>query len=181
MKTLHQFLLGAGLLVAGPVAWAQGRADYVGTWLNTASYTQAVAKLEINDADRWAPSLVAWEGLPANAARRELGYLWSRPAPDGTVTRMVARLKTADVAEMYCLDLQPDGALWVLRHVGRAGQTLRCDTMRFERCRRPAAVGKRGDRLATGCPPAPAEVALHFAPTDPPSRAEPALLALRIR
>lgn len=171
MKPLHQLLLGAGLFVPGPAAEGQHRADYTGTWLNTAPYPQTVAKLEISTADRWAPSLTAWEGLPANATRRSLGYLWSRPAPDGTATRLGLRRVTADVAETYLLDLQPDGSLWVLRHVAQAGRMVRCDTLRFER---------RQGRRARRVPDAP-EVALHFTPAAPVRAVEPARLALRRR
>lgn len=170
MKPLHQLLLGAGLLVPGPVAEGQHRADYAGTWLNTAAYTQSVSRLDVRDTEAWAPRLEAWEGLPASPARRGLGYLWSRPAPDGTVARQVARLHTADVAEMYVLDLRPDGSLWVLRHVSVAGTTVRCDTMRFER--------RQGRHAARPLPDSP-EVVLHFTPAGPVPTAEPTLLALR--
>lgn len=176
MNSLHQLLLGAGLLVASPNAEGQLRTDYTGTWLNTAPYTHAVAKLEVSRADRWAPSLTAWEGLPASPTRRPMGYLWSRPSADGTVNRLGLRRVTADVAETYLLDLQPDGSLWVLHHVAQAGRAVRCDTMRFER-RHARSVGRhRAHR-----PVSPPEVALHFAPSAPMPTEVPTLLALRLR
>lgn len=177
MKTLHQLLLGAGLLVTSPAAEAQRRADYAGTWLNTASYTQSVSRLDVHDTEDWAPRLETWEGVPASAIRRGLGYLKSQPAPDGTVARMVVRLKTADVTEMYVLDLQPNGTLWVLRHASQGSTAVRCDTMRFERLRNPGAVGKRSGRRTAERPPAPPEATARFTPATPPPAVQPALVA----
>ena len=174
MKSLHQLLLGVGLFVPGPAAEGQHRADYTGTWLNTATYPQAVAKLEISDADRWVPSLIAWEGVPANLTRRELGYLWSQPASGNPAGRLGLRRVSANVAETYLLDLQPDGSLRVLRHMAQVGRMARCDTMRFERRQE-----RRVRRAARRVPDSP-EMALHFTPAAPVPAAGPAaLLALR--
>lgn len=178
MKTFHQLLLGAGLLVPGPAAEAQRRTDYTGTWLNTATYTQSVGKLKISHADRWAPNLLAWEGLPANPTRRSLGYLWAQPGSGNPVTRLGLRRVTADVAETYLLDLQPDGALRVLRHVAQAGRTVRCDTMRFERRQHGGMVRKRDARRAARRTFAPPEATLCYAPASPTSANKLLFLAL---
>lgn len=162
MKTHLYLLLGAGLVLTGPPTLAQQRADYAGIWLNTATYTQVVGRLDVSNDDPQASKLVIWEGLPANAARRPLGQMSCQPAPNGTVSRLVLRLCTADVRELYYLDLQPDGTLWVLRHVTQRGAVLHCDTMHFARWLRPGLVGRRGQRHTDRRPPAPPEVALRF-------------------
>ncbi|MBC7892865.1 MAG: hypothetical protein H7Y12_11670 [Sphingobacteriaceae bacterium] len=162
MKTRIQFLLGAGLVLTSPLALAQQRADYAGIWLNTASYTQSVSRLDVGSIDSQGFSLVAWEGLPANTARRSMGRMAYQAAPNGTVSRLVVRLRTADVTELYYLDLQPGGTLWVMHHVSQAGTVTHCDTMYFARWLHPGLVGSRSQRRAAERPSAPPEVALRF-------------------
>lgn len=174
MKTRVQFLLGAGLVLTGPLALAQQRADYAGVWLNMAPYTQSVSRLDVTSIDCQVSGLVAWEGLPANATRRSLGRVACQPASNGTVSRLVLRLRTADVTELYYLDLQPDGTLWVMRHASQAGTVTRCDTMHFARWLHPGLVGRRSQRPAAERPPAPPEVALRFTRVGPP-KGEPIL------
>ncbi len=172
MKTRLQFLLGAVLVLNAPPIPAQQRADYAGIWLNTASYTQVVSRLDVSSIDSQKFGLVAWEGLPANAARRSMGRMAYQAAPNGTVSRLVVRLRTADVTELYYLDLQPGGTLWVMRHVSQAGAVTHCDTMYFARWLHPGLVGRRSQRPAAERPPAPPEVTLRFTEVSAP-KAEP--------
>ena len=169
MKTLHKLVLGAGLFLTGPPTPAQQRADYAGVWYNTDTYTRSVVRLTVNNPNDRPPSLTVWEGLPTKPFRRVMGAVIYRANPDETVPRMVVRLVTADVVERYYLDLQPNGMLWVLHHVARAGNLVRCDTLHFARMRYLGAAGQRAAIAAAESVPTPPEVVLRFAPVGVPT------------